>query len=71
MDPSAPLKEIKMPKPNVRRDIIREWMLLARETTKQALAFAEAAVQRHSLPRSRQTPRTVIMEWLRPRTGRP
>ena len=63
-----------MPKPNVRRDIIREWMLLAREkrqSSQQALAFAEAAVQRHSLPRSRQTPRTVIMEWLRPRIGRP
>jgi len=63
-----------MAKPNVRRDIIREWMALAREkrqSGQQALAFAKAAVRRHSLPRSRRTPHEMIMRWLLPRTGRP
>jgi hypothetical protein len=57
-----------------RRAIIREWMGLAREkrqSGRQALAFAKAAIQRHSLRRSRRTPHDVIMGWLRPRTGRP
>jgi hypothetical protein len=57
-----------------RRAIIREWMVLAREkrqSGRQALAFAKAAIERHSLPRSRRTPHNVIMGWLRPRTGRP
>jgi hypothetical protein len=57
-----------------RRAIIREWMGLAREkrqSARQALAFATAATERHSLPRSRRTPHDVIMAWLQPRTGRP
>jgi hypothetical protein len=44
-------------------------MALAREkrqSGQQALAFAKAAIQRHSLPRSRRTPHDVIMGWLRP-----
>jgi hypothetical protein len=63
-----------MAKPKARRAIIREWMALAREkrqSGRQALAFAKAAIQRHSLPRSRRMPHDVIMGWLRPRTGRP
>jgi hypothetical protein len=63
-----------MAKPKLRRAVIREWMTLAREkrqSGQQALAFAKAAVQRHTLPRSRRTPQDVIMGWLRPRTGRP
>jgi hypothetical protein len=63
-----------MAKPKTRRAIIREWMTLAREKRQfgsQALAFAKAAIPRHSLPRSRRTPHDVIMGWLRPRTGRP
>jgi len=63
-----------MARPKVRRDIIREWMSLARQkrlSGEQALAFAEAVVQRYSLPRSWRTPREAVMEWLRPRTGRP
>jgi hypothetical protein len=63
-----------MAKSNVRRSIIREWMSLAREkrqSSMQARAFIKAAVERHDLPRSRQTPHDVIMAWLRPRTGRP
>jgi hypothetical protein len=58
----------------VRRAVIREWMALAREkrqSGQQALAFASAAAQRHSLSRSRRAPHDVMMEWLRPRTGRP
>ena len=52
-----------------RRAIIREWMALAREkrqSGRQALAFANAAIQQHSLPRCRRTPHDVIMGWLRP-----
>jgi hypothetical protein len=47
-----------------RRAIIREWMILVREkrqSGRQALAFAKAAIERHSLPRSRRTPQDVIM----------
>jgi hypothetical protein len=63
-----------MAKSSPRRTIIREWMLLPREkrlSRQQASAFAEAAIQRYRLPRSRRAPHRVIMAWLRPRTGRP
>jgi hypothetical protein len=63
-----------MAKRNTRRTVIREWMTLAREkrqSGQQALAFAKAVAERHSLPRSRRMPQEVIMGWLRPRTGRP
>jgi hypothetical protein len=63
-----------MAKSSPRRAVIREWMTLAhekRQSIQQASAFAEAAQQRHRLPRSRRTPHDVIMAWLRPRTGRP
>jgi hypothetical protein len=63
-----------MAKMKMRRAIIREWMSLAREkrqSGQQALAFAKAAVQRHSLPRCRRAPHDVIGGWLRPRIGRP
>ncbi len=66
-------EELQMAKSNPRRTIIREWMLLARDkrqSSQQALAFAEAALQRHPLPRSRRG-RDIVMAWLRPRTGRP
>ena len=66
-------KEIQMAKSNPRRTIIREWTSLVREerqSIQQAAAFAMAALQRHSLPRSRQAPRDVVMAWLRPRIGR-
>jgi hypothetical protein len=67
-------KEIRMGKLKARRAIIREWMALAREkrqSGQQAQAFAIAAVQRHSLPLGRRKPHDIIMEWLRPRIGRP
>ena len=63
-----------MSKAKVRRVIIREWMELAsdkRQSSKQALAFAKVAIERHNLPPSRRVPRNVIMGWLLPRTGRP
>jgi hypothetical protein len=63
-----------MVKSSPRRALIREWMTLAREqrqSSQQANAFAEVAMQRHRLPRSRRAPHDVIMAWLRPRTGRP
>ncbi len=59
---------------NPRRKVIREWMSLSREKrqfSQQGMAFAEAAPQRHLLPRSRRAPRDVVMAWLRPRTGPP
>ncbi len=67
------LKEIEMAKSNPRRAIIREWTSLTREkrrSVEQANAFADAALQRHRLPRSRRPPHDVIMAWLRPRIGR-
>lgn len=63
-----------MAKSNPRRAIIREWTSLAREkrqSIQQASAFAQTALQRHHLPRSRRPPHDVIMAWLRPRIGRP
>jgi hypothetical protein len=63
-----------MAKAKLRRAVIREWMALAREkrqSSQQALAFADTAIERHALPRSRRTPRGVVMGWLRPRIGRP
>jgi hypothetical protein len=59
---------------NPRRAIIREWMSLAREkrqSSRQASAFADAALRRHALPRSRREGRAIVMAWLRPRIGRP
>jgi hypothetical protein len=63
-----------MAKSNPRRTIIREWMSLTpekRQSNGQALTFADAALQRHPLPRSRRGAREIVMAWLRPRTGRP
>ena len=59
---------------NIRRTIIREWMSLPREkrqSGQQALVFAKAAIQRHTLPRNRRTPHDIVTTWLKPRTGRP
>ena len=59
---------------NVRRTIIREWMLLVRDkrqSAEQARAFTKAALQRHHLPRSRQGAHAIVMAWLGPRIGRP
>jgi len=63
-----------MAKSNVRRTIIREWMSLSqdkRRSPQQALVFVKAALERHSLPRSRRTPQAIVMTWLRPRIARP
>jgi hypothetical protein len=65
-----------MAKTNPRRAIIREWTSLAcekRQSTQQASAFADAALQRqrHRLHRTRRAPHDVIMAWQRPRIGRP
>ena len=62
-----------MAKSGVRRAIIREWMSLApgkRQSEDQAAAFTKTAAERHTLPRSRRDPRSVIMAWLLPRTGK-
>jgi hypothetical protein len=42
-----------------------------RQSRQQALAFSEAALRRHQLPRSRKMPQTIVMAWLDPRIGRP
>lgn len=63
-----------MAESNVRRAIIREWMLLAREkrqSGEQARAFAKAAVQRHKLPLRRRPAEDIVLGCLGPRTGRP
>jgi hypothetical protein len=63
-----------MTKQEIRRTVIREWMALPRAkrlTEEQTAGFAGKAVQRHELPRSRRDPYLVMMDWLRPRTGRP
>jgi hypothetical protein len=60
-------------KSNIRRTIIREWMMLApekRRFDRQALAFTTSVVERYDLPRRRRSPQAVIMAWLRPRIGR-
>jgi hypothetical protein len=41
-----------------------------RQSSQQARTLTKAAVQRHQLPRSRQTSHETIMAWLLPRTGR-
>lgn len=63
-----------MAESNVRRAVIREWMLLAREkrqSGEQALTFARAAIQRHKLPRRRRPAEEIVLGWLESRTGRP
>jgi hypothetical protein len=63
-----------MNKQEIRRTVIREWMALPRDkrlTEEQTAGFAAEAVKRHELPRSRRDPYLVMMDWLRPRTGRP
>jgi hypothetical protein len=68
------LEDVNMARLKMRRTIIREWMLLARQQRQsrdQATSFARGATQRYSLPRSQRAPYDVIMAWLLPRTGRP
>ena len=63
-----------MNRQETRRAVIREWMALPRDrrqTQEQTAEFAAKAAQRHALPRSRRDPYLVIMDWLRPRTGKP
>jgi hypothetical protein len=62
-----------MPKQNVRRTIIREWMSrppATRQSVQQAAQFARKAIEQHKLPRRRLSPFVFIMRWLKPRTGR-
>jgi hypothetical protein len=63
-----------MKKQVIRRAVIREWMPLPRgkrQTVEQAASFAKKAAQEHALPPSRRDPQQVMMNWLRPRTGKP
>jgi hypothetical protein len=62
-----------MPKQNVRRTIIREWMSrppAMRQSLQQAVQFTRQAVEQYTLPRRRLSPFVMIMRWLRSRTGR-
>jgi hypothetical protein len=62
-----------MPKQNVRRTVIREWMSrppVMRHSRQQAVQFTRQAAEQHTLPRRRLSPYVIIMRWLRPRTGR-
>ena len=65
----------------MRRKIIREWMVLAkdkRHTEEQVVAFAKKAIQRYAFHRSRRDPDhefrrdpyQKVMAWLLPRAGK-
>jgi hypothetical protein len=59
------------PEPDVRRKVIREWMLLSRDkrqTLEQAAAFATRVVQANAI--GRENPHDTVMAWLSPRIGR-
>jgi hypothetical protein len=67
-------KESEMrPDHDVRRKVIREWMLLPRgrrQTQEQAAAFATKVIQANAIGSGRDDPRKIIMAWLAPRIGR-
>jgi hypothetical protein len=68
------LKEIMMrPDHDLRRKVIREWMLLPRDrrkTHEQAAAFATRIVQANAIGRGREDPHQRVMAWLSPRIGK-
>jgi hypothetical protein len=68
------LKEIEMrPEHDLRRKVIREWMLLPRDkrqSQEQAAAFATKVVQANTIGSHRADPHEIVMGWLSPRVGR-
>jgi hypothetical protein len=59
------------PEHDLRRKVIREWMLLPRDkrqTQDQAAAFAARVVQANTI--GREDPHDTVMAWLSPRIGR-
>jgi hypothetical protein len=61
------------PDHDVRRKVIRQWMLLPRDkrqTREQAEAFATRVLQTEAVHRGRDNPHETIMAWLSPRVGR-
>jgi hypothetical protein len=61
------------PDHDLRRKVIREWMLLPRDrrkTHEQATAFATRAVEANTIARGREDPHQIVMAWLSPRIGK-
>jgi hypothetical protein len=61
------------PENDLRRKVIREWMLLPRskrQNQEQAAAFATKVVQANRIGSSRADPYKIVMAWLAPRIGR-
>ncbi len=62
-----------MKKHEIRRAVIREWMMLPsdkRLNQEHAASFATVVMQRYELPRSRRSPHEIIMGWLRARKAK-
>jgi hypothetical protein len=68
------LKEIEMrPDNDLRRRVIREWMLLPRDkrqNLEQAAAFATKVVNANPTGPRHGDPHEIVMAWLAPRVGR-
>ena len=63
---------MKNPDHDTRRTVIREWMALPkgkRRTQDDALSFATAAVEHHTLKGPGESPARILC-WLLPRIGR-
>ena len=61
------------PEHDLRRKVIREWMLLPRDkrqNQEQAAAFATKVVQANTIGSHRDDPHKIVMAWLAPRVGR-
>lgn len=61
------------PDNGLRRRVIREWMLLARDkrdNREQAAAFAAKVVQANTIGPRHGDPHTIVMAWLAPRIGK-
>ncbi|MBO0753527.1 MAG: hypothetical protein J2P53_15515 [Bradyrhizobiaceae bacterium] len=61
------------PDHDLRRKVIREWMLQPRDrrqNLEQATAFATKVVKANAIARGREDPHQIVMAWLTPRIGK-
>jgi hypothetical protein len=61
------------PEHDLRRRVIREWMLLPRDkrqSQEQAAAFAAKIVLANTIGSHRADPHAIVMAWLSPRVGK-
>ena len=66
-------QKAKMDTQEIRRAIVREWMVLPsdeRHTEEQAAGFTTKAMQHYELPHGRRDPHRTIMGWLLARKGK-